>query len=852
MNSRLSSLLVRDGVLGVKRMEQAFQRQVIYGGALDTIVLEMGAVPEERLWHYLSLATALPSADRDLLEYFDPRAVQICPRDTAERFHVAPCAMDGQALRVLVTDPADLAELEGLATTLGLPVQPFVVPEYRFHLQLERLFGIAPPSRYAALSRKCGFVPSARPAEPRVVVDDAPNPGPRDTLPMAAVPEPVPARTTQVISTGALQRQVAEEDARRLAAEGAHGTILPAHRTAGPEELTPTSSPAVRPAPAIDGLAPLAMQARGTIPMSAVTPPDPADIPDKVITDESLLHPPPQNGGRAAADAGAARPWRGGGGGALDPSAVEPREASLMLARTEDRDAVFALLVRAARSRARYAALLTVQGVTAFGRMAIEGYALDPDIGQVAIPLASAPALRDAYGSHSPYIGPVATGIPEIDAMLEQMGGVIPSTALVLPVVIRERTVALLYAHRGADNLSISEVADVLPVASDAAMALSRLIVKAKSTGFARAEAAATRAPATAIGADELPAKKVDKGDGWARPAAAPGTAGGAVTSDFGATVQMPAQAPPAAEARQPRNIAWVLDALEAGHEPAASQAAEEALVRVDDVMPELARRFPGQLAVDRYGTGGRSLRASQYGPLLALTIRIGARVVPLLVEKLASADREVRFYATLALAEVRAPIAVGGLVARVFDSDYGVLGAALDALAGYPPRDVDAALEPVRRALRSDSLRARAAAHALGELRDVKALLDLIDATERDATTAAEARRALVLITRQDFGTKAKKWRKWWEEHKGRSRIEWLLEALGHSETSLREAAVEELRRMTGEHFGYHADGPKREREEARQRWLKWWDETGRQRFTRDQSGGVDPGATGRLPGRS
>ena len=36
MTSRLSSLLVRDGVIGVKRMEKAFQRQVLFGGGLDT------------------------------------------------------------------------------------------------------------------------------------------------------------------------------------------------------------------------------------------------------------------------------------------------------------------------------------------------------------------------------------------------------------------------------------------------------------------------------------------------------------------------------------------------------------------------------------------------------------------------------------------------------------------------------------------------------------------------------------------------------------------------------------------------------------------------------------------------
>src|SRR5215212_221894 len=111
MPSRLSSLLVRDGLVGVKRMEQAFQRQVIYGGTLDTILLEMSALPEDKLMEYLSLATGLPPAHRDLVDYFDPRAAQACPLELAEHYHVAPVAFDEEALRVLVTDPVDLAAL---------------------------------------------------------------------------------------------------------------------------------------------------------------------------------------------------------------------------------------------------------------------------------------------------------------------------------------------------------------------------------------------------------------------------------------------------------------------------------------------------------------------------------------------------------------------------------------------------------------------------------------------------------------------------------------------------------------------------------------------------------------------
>src|SRR5271170_175596 len=105
--SRLSSLLVRDGLVGVKRMEKAFQRQVIYGGSLDTILLEINAVPEERLTQYLALASGL------------------LPSELAEQFRAVPLSIvAGEALRVLVTSPLELAELEDLADLLDRPLQP--------------------------------------------------------------------------------------------------------------------------------------------------------------------------------------------------------------------------------------------------------------------------------------------------------------------------------------------------------------------------------------------------------------------------------------------------------------------------------------------------------------------------------------------------------------------------------------------------------------------------------------------------------------------------------------------------------------------------------------------------------
>src|SRR5688572_12364618 len=134
MASRLSSLLVRDGLVGVKRMEKAFQRQVIYGGSLDTILLEMGLVPEERLTQYLALASGLPPAARHEGAAVASTAAAVVTRELAERYRAVPVAIEHDAIRILVCAPLELTELEDLADLLDRPLQPLITPEYRWNL----------------------------------------------------------------------------------------------------------------------------------------------------------------------------------------------------------------------------------------------------------------------------------------------------------------------------------------------------------------------------------------------------------------------------------------------------------------------------------------------------------------------------------------------------------------------------------------------------------------------------------------------------------------------------------------------------------------------------------------------
>jgi hypothetical protein len=438
----------------------------------------------------------------------------------------------------------------------------------------------------------------------------------------------------------------------------------------------------------------------------------------------------------------------------------------------------------------------------------------------------------------------VATGDAAADAVLMRMGGVVPASALLLPVTIRSRVVALVYAHRGVQPVSVPEVAEVLPLASEAANALSRLILRAKAAGYGKLrEPAAPRVDLAELAAKRttVPAPATD--GVWRRaevsvpmPALGLGADGPAV----------PAMVDPGPLGRS--SIDAVVGRVEAGG-PGSAEAYDEAVRRVDETLAYLKRRLPGRLWVDRYSAAARPTRASQHGPLLALVVRIGDRAAPLLADLIGSEDRETRYYATLACAEVRSPALIPGLAGRVFDHDYGVRAAAIDSLHAYPPREIEQALVLLRDALHGDAARARAAAHALGELRDVAAVPDLMATTERDHTTAEEARRALVQITKQDFGTKSKKWRSWWEKNHERPRLEWMLDGLAHPADEVRHSASDELKRLTGEYFGYHYDLPKREREEARAKWLKWWEEIGKRRFLRDSVREHDR-ATAVLPG--
>ena len=901
MTSRLSSLLVRDGVVGVKRMEKAFQRQVLFGGGLDTILLEMTELNEQRLLQYLSLATGLPPATARELDGIDPRAAKRCPRALAERFQVVPLSFDGDALRVLTHDPVDLGALEDLASELGAPVQPFVAPEFRFELAFDRVFGRESDDRFtklAAASRLSAIPPAGR--APAVVVEATgsapmqaavpepelesappepeprpePEPEPRPELepelpPLAAEAAPMPdvvedavpgdlhsmptqpvfgRRTSEMTAEARTwrrretERQAAEAYRRHKGHDTEPDGLLqgeptkpgagvppakPQAQVVEDEQLADDAPPEPGPEVVIEYDGPDSGAIELTEPVAR--PVHGGEVSAAVSTDESAPPVVAQPGAptgplRSGDSAGTAPiPRRMS---AFDPTPLSVVDARGRLVQASHRDEVFEILLRAMRARTWYVSLLTVQGGAAIGRVAIAGDEVDQtDVTQVLIPLDTASAFRQAVSSASPYIGPVATGDDQIDGMIRRMGGVIPPSALLLPIVLRNRVVALLVGHRGADMLRVTEVSELLPLTANASDALGRIIRRGKAQS--RQMAAVVPPPDAELAQPVAPPDALD-GAPTTRMAvpiiAAPGTtrrvheSGGVVSPEIEA----------------------LMLAVEGTNESAAHGAMLEALARADQVRPWLRGHFPGRLKVNLAQLGPNRLPAGQHGPLLDLVVRMGESAADLVIAKLRDNRAEVRYYAALCAVEMRLPSLIEPLSEVLFDQDAATRDIAIEALSGYPPAQLEDALVAARSALRGQSTATLdAAATALAALADVRAIPALLDVHGIGGEATTIATRALVHLTKQDFGPSNRKWRQWWDKNRRRNRIEWLLEGLGHKDPQVRRTSVDDLRKATGEFFGYHPDLPRREREQARQRWMDWWNQTGRLRFLpTDESG--------------
>jgi hypothetical protein len=212
----LGSWMVRRGVLDRNGLRRAQQRQGLYGGALDTVVLELGLGEEAAVASCLQEATGLPAPEPPWLEAPDRALAGLLDAASARRLGAVPVVRAEDRLELVTRYGADLDELDAWASKQDLTGYFSIVPEVRFEALLARLHGTPLPPRYAALlGRIVGRTRARRLAEAhppaarevaRPLVETGPRPRPpepepdldvtedlEETPPPPAPPPPPPA-----------------------------------------------------------------------------------------------------------------------------------------------------------------------------------------------------------------------------------------------------------------------------------------------------------------------------------------------------------------------------------------------------------------------------------------------------------------------------------------------------------------------------------------------------------------------------------------------------------------------------------------------------------------------------------
>ena len=857
--SALTSLLVRDRIVPVSKIEEALQSQVFLGGDIEIILLEMNVVAEDVLSAYRAALFDLLPATREEVMRASREALRRVPRDLARSLGIVPIHYDAGTLVVAAWEPLYEARLREVEAQLGCELSVRIVNQARLAAGLAHHYAFELDPRLRRLSeslrrRDPGVVPFVRP----------------------------PASAMRPFAQGGGdESESGEGDEDVGASMGGASAIAAAYSEVEAEVVGEASGAApASPLPSSESMEGVSLESEpAALPVEALPPQLSPELADLAVTPFDADH------------------------------------ACAHLAATTQRDDVLFVLASYARQFFDFVAIFSIGKEGARGRMTRGGFIAHERCLAAIVPPPRAGLFAEVVGGKRPALGHFGAVPEERDAaeLLERSG---TSAGLMLPIVLNGRVVLALYLEREQPPVTLDDTAVIEAIIPATVEALRRIILENKrripsvppplpeppvapapdvNSGFsavdldtferlARNEAgwealsrplgkaalanpevreaapARERLPGVPRAAPPPPAYEV--------PASPPRVSNGyraRVASAVGdqplarAEVAEPAaveaareSAPSDARGRSRLSLvesaedvpSVIIDMGESvdtlielllqappGSEPAQVQ---ELLNIGESVLPVLMQRFPGPLWFDRSKPFKRRPRGRDVSAVACAIVAFGDPAAPYLASLIGSSDPDRCYYALMVAGEVAHNDLIDPVARRVLDRDDAVRLLALEVLRGYsslPQYDVVMrAIAELSERPGKDPRRQRLAVEALGELRDQRALRTLIARlSDRDDQVAHAAHRSLVILTGQDFGLSPRKWESWAEGWARAHRVEWLIESLLHNDEGVRTLAGEELKQLTQQYFGYHPALPRRDRELAQRKYREWWELEGR-----------------------
>ncbi len=150
MAEKLGELLIKKNLLTQAQLEEALQAQVIFGGKLGTVLIEMGLITEDILAEILGQLINIPCAKPGQLQNIPDNVIKIISPELAEKHKVMPVSVIGKKLTLAMADPRNLQSIDEISFRTGYIVIPILALEVRLVFALENYYGIKRTMRYIA------------------------------------------------------------------------------------------------------------------------------------------------------------------------------------------------------------------------------------------------------------------------------------------------------------------------------------------------------------------------------------------------------------------------------------------------------------------------------------------------------------------------------------------------------------------------------------------------------------------------------------------------------------------------------------------------------------------------------
>ncbi len=444
--SALTSLLARDQVVSVKRIEEAIQRQVISGGELDTILLELDAVPENVISAYCAALHGLIPATRSEVMEASAESIRLVPSEVAKKHRLVPLMLDGRKLVAAVRQPLSVDVDQKLSFLLGVDIEMRIATEARIAAGLHQHYGIEPTPRMRRLTRRlndrgAGSIPFVAP-------DDHNEPEFTEA-------------NNQAVVRSVTSRSGADV---RYPTEGATDQFVKPPETAHDKTVGVTRV--------------VGVGSRNRVRRVSFTERPPSQM-DRGRPSGAPPQPRPSKPGTLDSET----PKIGIAEARLRGPLTAKRAVEI-LDGCETRDEIVELFFTFARQFFDYSALFVVHGEALEGLSAHGEGAASEAVQLVSVQLIPSSSLHEVKTSGKALVSSLR-GKDDERRLVRELDRNKEQPAALVPVPIRSRVVLLLYGDRSNERFALSDLPELMALVPHTSRALERLILKQKRSGSA-------------------------------------------------------------------------------------------------------------------------------------------------------------------------------------------------------------------------------------------------------------------------------------------------------------------------------------------------------------------------------